>query len=119
MTDVGSLQREEESIDREIVREVIALTPETWRAFELEVECSERDGIQSCSHTITSCEGRGEPVVPSDALFDATHRLGALFERHGRRWRSVTYRIELGAEDEARYTARFTYEGGGGSTRRR
>jgi hypothetical protein len=113
MTTAGPLQREEEPIDREIVREVIALTPETWRALELRVECSERDGIQSCSHVITSCEGRGEPVFPSDALFDATRRLGALFERHGRRWRTVTYRIELGEGDEARYTACFTYEGGG------
>jgi len=59
--------------------------------------------------TITSPEGRKESITPSDELFDATHRLGLLFERHGRRWRVVTYRVEIPSDSECSYVAKFSY----------
>ena len=106
---IPNLQREETPLDQEIVREVIALTPDSWRAATLEVTYSEEDGVQRYAHVISSPEGHKAPIMPSEALFDATHRLGLLFERHGRRWRAVTYRVDLEDDGELRYVADFSY----------
>lgn len=103
------LQAEEGPLDEEVVREAIALTPEWWRSVVIEVSFSAEDGVERYSHVITSPEGHREPVTPSDALFDLTYRLGALFKKHGRHWKTVTYRIEVPEDGPATYVANFRY----------
>ena len=104
-----SLQCEETHLDQEIVKEVIALTPESWRSAMLVVTYSDEGGVQRYAHEISNPQGRREPITPSDELLDATHRLGQLFEKHGRRWRVVTYRIDIDGDGEGRYVAEFSY----------
>ena len=105
----GPLQDAETPIDQEIVREVVELTPPSWRAAILEVTHVVESGVERTAHVIFSPEGHGEPVVPSETLFDATHRLGALFASFGRHWRKATYRIDVLEDGSAKYEVHFEY----------
>lgn len=105
----GKLQDEEAAIDQEIVNELIALTPEWWRAATLEVTYSTDGGVLRLAHVISSPEGHREIVDLSGELFDATYRLGRLFEQHGRHWKSVLYCIQLEQDGSWKYTVDFRY----------
>jgi hypothetical protein len=105
----GSLQAEEGPLDEEIAGEIIELTPESWRSAVLEVAYEVEAGIDRYSHVITSPEGHLEPIVPSEKLFDATHRLGLLFRKHGRHWRRAFYRVDIREDGTSTYVATFEY----------
>jgi hypothetical protein len=104
-----TLQELETPIDKRIVEEVIALTPETWTAARLEVTYSQDGEIERYSHVISSLEDHGEPVVPSDELFDLTRELGVLFRRYGKHWRKATYVARLENGGGWKYSVDFEY----------
>ncbi len=104
-----TLQELETPIDKRIVEEIIALTPETWTAARLEVTYSRDEGIERYSHVISSMGDHEEPVVPSDELFDLTRELGVLFRRYGKHWRRATYVVRLEDGDRWKYSVDFEY----------
>jgi hypothetical protein len=97
-----TLQELEIPIQEEVVRAVIALTPERWRAAVLMVRCSEEGGIEGCEHVISSPEGHREPVTPSDGLFDAPHAVSETSPRSTG---------ERGARPASRWNSRKTVTG--------
>jgi hypothetical protein len=105
----GNLKDEETPIDREIVNELVELTPEWWKAAVLDVSFSEKDGVARYEHVISSPEGQKEPIDPSAELLDATYRLGQVFRRHGRHWRNAGYSIHLQQDGKWKYTVDFGY----------
>jgi hypothetical protein len=107
---VLSLQEEEKPIDEEIVNQLIALTPESWRTAILEVTYeAEAGGDEGYSHEIYSAEERHEQVEPSEELFLATRRLALLFQKHGHRWKSVKYTVVQQEDGGWKYSAAFDY----------
>lgn len=107
---MATLQELEGPIDEAIVREVIAATPEWWQAAVLEVTCTKAPGdMEGMAHMITSPQGHRDVVQPTDEILDLTHQLLDLFARFGKRWRKVTYRIEMTADGNWNYVADFDY----------
>ena len=104
-----SLQEEEKPIDEEIANELIALTPESWRAAVLEVTYEEDPDGEGYSHEIYSPEHRREVVEPSEEMFLATRRLGLLFRKHGHQWKRVRYTVEQQDDGSWKYSAAFDY----------
>jgi hypothetical protein len=105
----GALKEEETPIDQEIVNELVELTPEWWKAVVLDVTFSEDGGVERYEHVISSPEGHKEPVDPSAELLDATYRLGQVFRRHGRHWKTAKYAINLKQDNSWKYTVAFSY----------
>ena len=105
----GALQEEETPIDQEIVNELVELTPESWKAAVLEVSFSDDGGVERYEHIISSPEGHKEPIDPSAELLDATYRLGQVFRRHGRHWKTAKYAINLKQDGNWKYTVDFSY----------
>jgi hypothetical protein len=106
---VGELQNAEGPIDREIVSELIEMTPESWSEIVLEVEFCTQDGLEKYSHVVWSPGRESEAVSPSSNLFDATYRLGELFAEYGKRWSKVTYHVRMGEDGRWGYVADFDY----------
>ena len=105
-----SLQEEEQPIDQEIVNELIALTPESWRAAVLDVTYeADSGGAEGYVHDIYSPEKRREQIEPSQELFLATRRLGLLFQKHGHQWKRVRYTVEQQDDGTWKYSAAFDY----------
>ena len=105
----AALQDEETAIDQEIVNELVELTPDWWKAAVLHVTFSNEGGIERYEHVISSPEGHKEPIDPPTKLLDATYRLGQVFHRHGRHWKTATYTIELKPDGSWKYTVNFGY----------
>ena len=105
----GALQEEETPIDQEIVNELVELTPEWWKAAVLDVSFSDEGGVERYEHVISNPEGHKEPIDPSAELLDATYRLGQVFRRHGRHWRTAKYAIHLRQDGSWKYTVDFSY----------
>jgi hypothetical protein len=105
----GALKEEETPIDQEIVNELVELTPEWWKAAVLDVTFSEDGGVERYEHVISSPEGHKEPVDSSAELLDATYRLGQVFRRHGRHWKTAKYAIYLKQDNSWKYTVDFSY----------
>jgi len=106
---MGELQTEERAIDEEIVNELVELTPEWWRSAALDVACTLDQGVEKCSHVISSLESYKEPVFPSEKLFTATHKLALLFRRHGKQWKRARYEIRLQDDGSWKYNVNFEY----------
>ena len=54
-------------------------------------------------------QGHKEPVDPSAEILDATYRLGQVFRRHGRHWKTAKYAIDLKQDGSWKYTVDFSY----------
>lgn len=104
-----TLQDEQTPIDREIVEEVVSLTPESWDRIVLEVEYSNDEDGEGFGHVIYSPDGHRDIVEPSEELFDATWRLQELFKKYGGHWRSVKYNITVD-DDGISYKTHFVNE---------
>jgi hypothetical protein len=104
-----NLQKEEALLDQEIASELIELTPEWWTSIILDIEYSFEFGMEKYTHVISSSEGHKDIIEPSDKLFDATDRLGKLFQRHGKRWRRATYNLQLANDGNWKYIVTFGY----------
>ncbi|MBI3860929.1 MAG: hypothetical protein HY290_03445, partial [Planctomycetia bacterium] len=85
-----TLQQEETAIDQEIVNEIVALTPETWRRAVLEVEYSSDELGEGFDHVIYNPDGLRELVEPSESIYSATLRLQQLFRKYDGYWKKAT-----------------------------
>jgi hypothetical protein len=102
------LQIEETAIDRAIVNEVVALTPEWWKSAILEVALTEENDIVKMRHAIYSSEN-DDQVVASDELMQLTYELAELFRRYDAKWTKVKYNIVLQSDESWKYTVDFSY----------
>jgi hypothetical protein len=105
MTD--TLQDEQPLFDRAVCDGMVVSTPNSWNVIVLTLERTTTSGIGELLHSLHSPEGH-PPVTPDDSLFEATYKLDALFERHGKRFTTAIYRVEL-FEDSWKYHAEFAY----------
>ena len=105
----GELQEREGPIDREIVKALISVIPETWRSLVLEVVDTSEAGIEKYAHSISSPEGHKDIVVTPEEIFPATLRLARLFTEQGHRWRRVTYTVSEQDDEKWKYAVDFEY----------
>jgi hypothetical protein len=105
---MGTLQEDEEPIEKRIASLLVEATPEWWRKARLEVEVREEDGVLGMPHTIVSPEGLRDIVVPTDELLAATYDLLQVFRKHGAEWRRLV--LEISDDDGAwRFVAHYDY----------
>jgi hypothetical protein len=106
---MATLQDEQPPFDRAVCDAMVASTPDTWGVIVLTLERTPgTTAVGQLEHSLSSPEGH-PPVMPADALYEATYRLDELFHRHGRPFRRAVYRVEL-LPDSWRYTADFGYD---------
>lgn len=105
-----TLQQEESPIDREIVTELVALTPDTWRRAALEVACSSEERGEVFAHTIFNPDGLRDFVEPSELIYSATYRLQQLFRKYGGFWKKVLYMVEIAEDGDIHYEVKFDAE---------
>ncbi len=60
----GTFQEEGTPIDHEIVRELVELPPEWWKAVVLDVRFSDDGDVERYEHVILSPEGHKEAIDP-------------------------------------------------------
>jgi len=101
---------QQEALYAAIGNELIALTPDSWQDILLEVVVNvSGSGILGMSHEITSPEGYRSPIMPSDELFDLTHKLLILFQEHGKAWKQIRFEVWQVPGESWRYKCDFTY----------
>lgn len=106
---MATLQDEESPIDREIVTELVAATPGSWRRVALEVTYSNDGSVERYGHAISSPEGHRELVTPSQTIFDATYRLGRVFLKYGKHWKKAKYLVRVNDDGTMCYAVDFEY----------
>lgn len=110
---MATLQEQQFEIDRGIIEEVVAATPESWNAAVLTVERVERPGsdVETLAVEIRSPEGHPEVIVPPDELYELVRRLDLVIRgATGRAWRSVRYLITHDPSDDSwGANAKFEY----------
>jgi hypothetical protein len=104
-----NIQEGETKIDKEIVTELIELTPEWWNSVILEVVYTCDGDNDNYDHCISSPGGNKEIIEPSGKIFDATYRLGKLFREHGKHWKKVTYKTWIQKDGTWSYKVNFEY----------
>jgi hypothetical protein len=105
-----TLQQEESPIDHEIVNELVALTPETWRRVALEVEYSSGEHGKAFAHTIFNPDGLRDVVEPSELIYSATFRLQQVFRKYGGFWKKALYIVEVTGDGDVHYKVEFETE---------
>lgn len=68
----GRLQRQQEPLDLEIARELLALAPERWAAVVLDVRYTFEDGIERLAHVATRANSRVDVKEDGGASYVAT-----------------------------------------------
>lgn len=106
-----NLQVEEGPIDLEIVGELIAATPESWKRAILDVRRrTEPPNIEKFEHEISNPDGLRDLVEPTEKTYEAIFRLADLFKKYGRCWKTVRYSISLADNGNWNYKVKFEYE---------
>lgn len=110
MSNIESVRLEKQAaIDSEVVRAIVAATPEHWRSASMHVERDEVSGRERMSIVISSPEGHPEPIRPPDEVFELLATLSHLFRVHGEVWSSLVYNVALYSNEQWKYDVRFTY----------
>lgn len=98
---------EKPELEQSIAGELLDSTPEHWSRIRLEVDYWLEGGVENYGHEISSPQGHGEPVMPSERLMDLTRELGERFARQGRRFSRMV--AELSEKDDGNWRFRFDY----------
>ncbi len=107
---MSTLQEQQGPVDRLIVNELIAATPEWWKSAILEVERIEEPGeIEKFRQVIISPEKHKDIVSSTPELHEAVIRLADVFRHFGRVWSKAIYQVELLPDNSWKYSARFEY----------
>jgi hypothetical protein len=105
-----TLEAEQEPIVAEVVNALLGILPDEWDAALLRLELTSYEGgVTGCKHAISSPAGLRDFVDPSDALYEATGNLAALFQRYGRPWKRATLRVASTSGEAWDYTIDFEY----------
>jgi hypothetical protein len=103
----GQENGQQPALEQSIGSELLDTTPEHWKRIRLEVDYRQEGGVESYGHEISSPEGHGEPVAPSERLMELTRELGERFAREGRRFSRLV--AELAEKDDGNWRFRFDY----------
>jgi hypothetical protein len=107
---LSTLQEQQGPIDRLIVSELIAATPEWWNSATYEIErFVEAGNIEKYRQVITSPEKHRDIVSPTEELYNAVIQLADIFKERGEVWRKATYKIELLPDNSWKYNVKFDY----------
>jgi hypothetical protein len=106
-----TLQDRQLPIDREILRELIACTPEGWSKIDFVVDVIwDGDDDDDVYLEIQSPEGHdASSIRPSQALWEATWNLIGLMKEHNHRLEKVRGHAWLDERDRWMYRATFAY----------
>jgi hypothetical protein len=105
-----TLQDRQLPIDREILRHLVASTPDTWSQIDYAVDVSWHEGYESLFTDITSPEGHDAAEASvSDELSAATERLLDLMKEYGLRLKSIHGHAWLDDKGRWMYKAKFEY----------
>jgi|RhiMetdeSRZDD1v2_1073273.scaffolds.fasta_scaffold12957_6 hypothetical protein len=105
-----TMQDRQLPIDREILRQLVAATPDTWKQIDYAVDVTWHEGYEDLYSDITSPEGHD----PADAsvsaeLSEATERLLDLMKEYGLRLRTIRGHAWLDDQGRWMYKANFEY----------
>lgn len=104
-----SLQEQQAPIDAQIVRELIAATPENWRSAKMTVERHQDGDTERVAISINSPEGHRELISATEEIIAAIYSLIDFFKQHGKIWAKAIYFAQLTSEDDWRFEATFEY----------
>jgi len=105
-----TIQDEQTPILQDIGSALIEATPQHWRVAVLELATTHlATGVVGLQHCVTSPEGHGDLVMPTDELMEATRRLQALCEQHGQLFSRVVFEIRCDSDDEWHFDSRWEY----------
>jgi hypothetical protein len=98
---VPDLLSEQAPIDREIVNELIAATPEWWDAATLEVTAASRsDEPTGLNYVIASPKGLTDSVEATKEIRAGVSRLARLHAKRGHPWKRVKYVVHRRPDSE-------------------
>lgn len=101
---------EEAEIHQAIVKEVVALTPETWQQILLEVRLIGYDGsIPILEYQLSSPQSRNEFVELSDEIYDLTLKLSEIYAARAKRWTVAAIQITLKPNNKIGFRTEFKY----------
>jgi hypothetical protein len=106
---MSDLQESETPLHNQIVRELIELTPETWKVIELTISCDDPANDGSLVFEISNPDDAEEFVGASDALFDAGEELARLYRDRGHPWREVKYVVTQQPSGKWSFKAAYSY----------
>lgn len=101
-----SLHSDESAALAAIADALVRSIPEDWDRAQLEVTLSEGS---SYAHVISGPTDTVRPVVPSDALFEATRGLELLYAQKGHRYTRFLFRLELDDDDTWVWNVSYSY----------
>lgn len=104
-----TLQELQAPIDRLIVEELVAATPEHWNSAVMTVERHVHGGKEKLAIAISSPEDHREVVSATHELIEALYQLVRCFSQKGKTWTKVQYIISLGPNDTWKFEANFDY----------
>jgi hypothetical protein len=87
---------------------LIEAIPEEWSEVTLRTEVNRAGANTRITHSITSEEHPGVPVLGSEELFLATRELQLLCDETGQPWSALVVRLEE-VEGQWRFNANFEY----------
>ncbi|KAF0813619.1 hypothetical protein IGB42_01970 [Andreprevotia sp. IGB-42] len=106
---MNSLVDRQALIDQEVVNALITATPETWNSAKMVVEREESNGQEKMAISISSPEGHGEIVGPTEEIFSSLYKLSDLFREYGSIWSRAFYSVKLQEGGSWRFSVRFEY----------
>ena len=102
---------EEALIERSIINELIAVTPEHWSKIRMVVEFRvEPGGHEGLAHTVLSPQGHRDLIEPSSKTYDLTFKLRELFKKWARGWKRADINAELDDEGAWKYEVQYEYD---------
>ena len=106
-----TLQQEQKPLDIRIVKELIELIPETWKAAQLEATREGSAEKETLKVSITSPELLRDVVTPDDDLLEAVRELSLVFHKYKHPWKKVRYLAKLAESGDWDFQAEYEYEG--------
>ena len=104
-----SMLEKQSPIDREVVNALIAATPETWKAAEMFGERDDSGINEKMTISISSPDGRKEPVSATVEIYSALYKLSDLFRANGPVWSTVSYKVSQVDQEDWSYSVKFEY----------
>ncbi len=105
-----SLQPKHQTLDSEIVAELVTLLPDTWHSAILRVESLRFEGdLEQHRIIVTNPEQHQGVVMPSDKLCSSIRTLSLLFKKHKHPWKKITYNLSLNADDTWKYDVDYQH----------
>jgi hypothetical protein len=97
-------------LDRKIVEELIAQTPETWRSAKLIAHRSGSEREPTFSAVVVGPEGTREVVGPTGTMFELlSAQYGMVLASTGIPWVTATYQVGQDDSGDWDYNIDFSY----------